>query len=53
MDATHYWPFAMEYSIFNTVVAALKFWMADLEPQNLSNAIKQVYTAFFCSTSSQ
>ena len=27
--------------------------MADLEPENLSNAIKQVYTAFFCSTSSQ
>ena len=27
--------------------------MADLEPQGLSNAIEQVYTAFICSTSSQ
>ena len=28
-------------------------WMADLDPQTLSNAIEWVYTAFFCSTSSQ
>ena len=53
MDATHYWPFAREYSIWNTEVTALQFRMADLEHQNLSNAIKWVYTAFFCSTSQQ
>ena len=39
--------------IWNTAVAALQFWMADLEPQILSNAIEQVYTAFFSSTSGQ
>ena len=49
MDTTHYWPFAREYSLWN---AALQFWMADLEPQTLSNAIEWVYTAF-CSNSAQ
>ena len=53
MDATHYWPFAREYSIWNAAVAALQFWMAGLEPQTLSDAIEWVYTAFFCSTSAQ
>ena len=53
MDATPYWPFAREYSIWNTAVAALQFWMADLEPQTLSNVIDWVYTAFLCSTSAQ
>ena len=53
MDATHYWPFAREYSIWNAAVAALQFWMAEFNPQMLSNTIEQVYTAFFCSTSSQ
>ena len=51
MDATHYWLFAREYSIWNATVVALPFWMADLEPQTLSNTIEWVYTAFFCSTS--
>ena len=32
-------------------VAALQLWMADLNPQTLSNAIEWVYTAFFCSSS--
>ena len=49
MDATDYWLFAREYSIWNAAVAALQFWMADLDPQTLSNAMEQVYTAFFCS----
>ena len=40
MDATHYWPFAREYSIWNAAVAAQQFWMADLEPYILSNAIE-------------
>ena len=53
MDATNYWPFAREYSICNTAVAALQFWTADLNPQMLSNAIEWVYTAFFYSNSAQ
>ena len=53
IDTTHYWPFAREYSIWNAAVTALQFWMAYLEPQNLSNAIEWVYTVFFCSASSQ
>ena len=53
MSSTHYWPFAREYSIWNAAVAALQFCMSDLESQNLSNAIEQVYRAFTCSTSSQ
>ena len=53
MDATHYWPFAREYSIWDAAVAALQFWMADLNPQSLSNAIEWVYTAFFCNNSVQ
>ena len=40
MDATHHWPFAGGHSIWNAAVAALQFWMADLEPQNLINAIE-------------
>ena len=53
MDATHYWPFAREYSIWNARVAALQFWIADLEPHILSNATERVYTAFFCHDSAQ
>ena len=53
MDATDCWPFAWEYSIWNAAVAALQFWMADLDPPMLINAIERVYTAFFCSDSVQ
>ena len=53
MDATDYWPFAREYSIWKAAVAALQFVIADLNPQMLSNAIEQVYTTFFCSDSAQ
>ena len=47
MDATDYWPFAWEYSIWNAAITALQFWTADLDPLTLSNAIERVYTAFF------
>ena len=40
VDATHYWPFAREYFIWNVAVTALQFWMTDLNPQTLSNAIE-------------
>ena len=52
MDATDYWPFAWEYTIWNAAVKALQFW-TDLTPLTLSNAIERVYTAFFCSDSAQ
>ena len=52
MDATNYWPFAREYSIWNTAVAALQFWMADLKLPTLGNSTEWVYTVF-CSNSAQ
>ena len=51
MNTTDYWPMAREYSVWNPMVAALQFWTADLEAHILSSAIKQVYKAFFYSTS--
>ena len=51
MNATDYWPMAREYSVWNTAVAALQFWTADLNAHTLSCATEQVYSAFFCSTS--
>ena len=53
MDATHYWPFDREYTIWNAAVAALQLWTEDLKPHILSDAIERVYTAFFCSNSAQ
>ena len=38
----------MEHSSHSTPI-----WMTDLDPQTLSNAIEYVYTAFFCSNSTQ
>ena len=40
METTHYWPFARKYSIWNAVVTALQFWMADLKPHILSDTIE-------------
>ena len=51
MNAMDNWPMAKEYSVWNAVVAALHFWTADLKAHVLSSAIKEVYTAFFHSTS--
>ena len=53
MDATYYWLFAGEYSVWNAAVAALQLLMADLKPHILSSAIERVCTAFFCSDSAQ
>ena len=50
MNATDYWLFAREYSIWNATVAALQFWTADLEPHILSIAIEQVFATFFYTT---
>ena len=53
MDATEYWPFAHEFSIWNASVSSLQFWTNDLDPQMLSTSIERVYTAFFCSDTAQ
>ena len=47
MDATDYWPMAREYLVWNATIAALQFWTADLDAHTLSNAIEEVYSAFF------
>ena len=47
MNATDYWLFVREYSIWNAAVAALQFWTADLELHDLSSTIEQVYNASF------
>ena len=31
MDASQYWPFTHEYSIWSAAVETLQFWMADLK----------------------
>ena len=51
MNPVDYWSMAREYSVWNTAVAALQFWTADLKAHVLSSAIEQVYNAFFYSTS--
>ena len=51
MDPIDYWLMAREYSIWNTTVAALQFWRADLEAHILCSTIEQVHNAFFYSTS--
>ena len=53
MDATDYWPFAGEYSIWNAAVTAIQFWTNDINPQTLSSVIERVYIAFFYSDSAQ
>ena len=50
MNATDYLLFVREYSIWNTAVATLQFWRADLESHILSSAIEWVYAAFFYTT---
>ena len=51
MNVTDYWPMSREYSVWNAAVTALQFWMADLKVHVFSSAIKEVYIAFFYSTS--
>ena len=51
MDATDYWPMARESFIWNTTIASLQFWTADLNMLTLSNTIEEVYSAFFYTAS--
>ena len=47
MDATDYRPMPREYLVWNATIAALQLWTADLNAHTLSNAIEEVYSAFF------
>ena len=38
---------ARDYSIWNTTIASLQFWTADLDPVTFGRATEQVYTTFF------
>ena len=40
MDATHHWPFAQEYSLWNAAVTVLQLWTADFELDIPSDAIE-------------
>ena len=51
MDTADYWLMAREYSIWNSAIASLQFWTADLDPVTLSRATEEVYPAFFYSAS--
>ena len=51
MNATDYWPLGSECLIWNTTVAALQFWTADLIAPVLNSTIEQIYNAFFYTTS--
>ena len=53
MNATEYWPFSHEFSIWDASVAALQFWTEDMDAQTLSSTIEMVYTAFFYSDSAK
>ena len=50
MNVTDYWPMARKYLIWNTAIASLQFWTADLDRITLSRAMEEVYSAFFYST---
>ena len=47
MNTLDYWPMAREYSIWNSVVAALNFWTADLKAHTLGSTTEEVYRTFF------
>ena len=47
MNVTDYWPMPREYSVWNTAVAALWFWTADLKANVLSSAIEKSTTHCF------
>ena len=51
MDATDYWPMARRYLVWNAAIAALQFWIADLDAHTLSNTMEEVYSAFLCTAS--
>ena len=52
MNVADYWLMVREYSIWNTAIASLQFWIADFNLVNLGITTEEVYSAFFSSTSS-
>ena len=52
MNITDYWPMNREYFIWNSAIASLQFWTADLDLINLNITTEEVHSAFFYSTSS-
>ena len=48
MDAADYWQMVREYSIWNTAIASLQFWTADLDPVTLGRSTEEVYTKCEC-----
>ena len=51
MNATDYWPMTRVYLAWISAIAVLQFWTADLNAHTLSNAIEEVYPAFFYTAS--
>ena len=51
MNATDYWPMTREYLVWNTAIGVLQFWTTDLDAHTHSNAIEEVYSAFFYTAS--
>ena len=51
MNAEDYWPIAREYLMWNAALASPQFWTADLDMLTFSNAMEEVYSAFFCTAS--
>ena len=47
MNVTDYWPMAMEYSIWKSVIASLQFWTADLDPVTLHRATEEGLLSIF------
>ena len=52
METAEYWRMAQEYSIWNAVIASLRFWTEDLNPVTLSIATECIYTTFFWTSTS-
>ena len=47
ISTPHYWPMAIEYSIWNTSVIAINFLTAHLEAHILCSATEEVYRTFY------
>ena len=51
MNVADYWWLATEFSIWNTNIASLQVWTADLNPVMFHIATEDVYSTFIYSTS--
>ena len=46
MNIADYWLMIREYSIWNTIIASLQFWTADLDPVTLNIATEYIQHSF-------